>query len=42
MCYQRFVVAGNPSTLESFEGVLFGPFQAVLQQDIDRVYFSGK
>jgi exportin-2 (importin alpha re-exporter) len=32
----RFVVAGNPTTLAAFEAVLFGPFQIILQQDIDR------
>ncbi|EIW74080.1 importin alpha re-exporter [Coniophora puteana RWD-64-598 SS2] len=32
----RFVVAGNPSTLPTFEQALFGPFTFILQQDIDQ------
>ena len=32
----RFIVGGNPATLATFEGALFGPFTVILQQDIDR------
>ncbi|KIJ59904.1 hypothetical protein HYDPIDRAFT_99775 [Hydnomerulius pinastri MD-312] len=32
----RFVVHGNPTTLETFEQALFGPFTFILQQDIDQ------
>ena len=32
----RFVVAAKPETLPVFEQALFGPFQIILQQDIDR------
>ncbi|KAJ7594086.1 CAS/CSE protein [Mycena floridula] len=32
----RFVVAGTPSTLPTFEETLFGPFTIILQQDIDQ------
>lgn len=30
----RFVCAANVALVGSFEGVLFGPFQAILQQDV--------
>ncbi|GAA6039444.1 hypothetical protein JCM8097_009549 [Rhodosporidiobolus ruineniae] len=30
----RFVTAANPSTLATFEGALFPPFHAILQQDV--------
>ena len=32
----RFVVRSTPATLSTFGQALFGPFTAVLQQDIDR------
>lgn len=32
----RFVVAGSPNTLPTFEQALFNPFTFILQQDIDR------
>ncbi|TFK71152.1 importin alpha re-exporter [Pluteus cervinus] len=32
----RFIVGGNPATLATFEGALFGPFTVILQQDIDQ------
>ncbi|KAK7018654.1 importin-alpha export receptor [Paramarasmius palmivorus] len=32
----RFVVAGDASALATFEGVLFGPFTVILQNDIDQ------
>ncbi|KAF8963542.1 importin alpha re-exporter [Flammula alnicola] len=32
----RFVVAGSPTTLPTFEQALFGPFTIILQQDIDQ------
>ncbi|KAF8871694.1 CAS/CSE protein, partial [Infundibulicybe gibba] len=32
----RFVVAGTPTTLPTFEQALFGPFTIILQQDIDQ------
>ncbi|KAF9472710.1 importin alpha re-exporter [Pholiota conissans] len=32
----RFVVAGAPTTLRTFEQALFGPFTIILQQDIDQ------
>jgi exportin-2 (importin alpha re-exporter) len=38
MDFYRFVVAGNPTTLATFEEALFGPFQVILQQDVDRTY----
>jgi hypothetical protein len=34
--HYRFVVAGSPPTLDTFEAILFQPVQIVLQQDIDR------
>ncbi|GAA5939353.1 importin-alpha export receptor [Sporobolomyces koalae] len=30
----RFITAGNPSTLSTFENALFPPFHAILQQDV--------
>src|SRR5258707_8350119 len=35
----RFIVAGSPTTLPTFEQMLFGPFTIILQQDIDRMWF---
>jgi exportin-2 (importin alpha re-exporter) len=35
----RFIVQGTPTTLNTFEQALFGPFTIILQQDIDRVFF---
>ncbi|KAF4612796.1 hypothetical protein D9613_011749 [Agrocybe pediades] len=32
----RFVVAGSPQTLPTFEQALFGPFTFIIQQDIDQ------
>ena len=32
----RFVIAAKPETSPVFEQALFGPFQIILQQDIDR------
>ncbi|CAA7263712.1 unnamed protein product [Cyclocybe aegerita] len=32
----RFVVAGSPTTLATFERTLFGPFTIIIQQDIDQ------
>ncbi|KAF9447282.1 Cse1-domain-containing protein [Macrolepiota fuliginosa MF-IS2] len=32
----RFVVAGSPNSLPTFEQALFGPFTFILQQDIDQ------
>ena len=34
----RFIVKGSPSTLSTFEQILFGPISIILQQDIDRKY----
>ena len=35
----RFIVAGSPGTLPTFERTLFGPFEIILKQDIDRMWF---
>lgn len=32
----RFIVAGSPQTLATFEQALFGPFTIILQQDIEQ------
>ncbi|KAE9390040.1 Cse1-domain-containing protein [Gymnopus androsaceus JB14] len=32
----RFVTAGSPDTIPTFEGVLFAPFTCIIQQDIDQ------
>ncbi|KAE9399137.1 Cse1-domain-containing protein [Gymnopus androsaceus JB14] len=32
----RFVTAGSPETIPTFEGVLFAPFTYIIQQDIDQ------
>lgn len=33
----RFVVAGTPATLPTFENALFGPFTIIIQQEIERL-----
>ncbi|CAG8606090.1 18357_t:CDS:10 [Acaulospora morrowiae] len=30
----RFICSNNPAALQDFEGILLGPFQAILQQDV--------
>ncbi|KIM38838.1 hypothetical protein M413DRAFT_75629 [Hebeloma cylindrosporum] len=32
----RFIVAGSPTTLQTFENTLLGPFVIILEQDIDQ------
>ena len=34
--FYRFIVKASPSTLSTFEQILFGPISIILQQDIDR------
>jgi hypothetical protein len=34
----RFVVAGTPTTLGTFERALFGPFTIIIQQEIEREF----